>query len=213
MSTENLQQHSSDEIYLTVTPAGCYYAVENCEPTIARELLNTILREKTSPALSEFAERDQDSIREIHKTGFVIFEPQQSSLPEGNLTRLLPKVLPALSERKSVVLTESRQGLFIDYTGVSQDEAEELAVMAAGFRALAEKRNSLLAGKLSIGSRAFGILDPAGNSEIGFWPLHVSGNVFTLIVLGIPRFNTAHFSTLVWALMERYGAEEESSQQ
>lgn len=208
MNPTSNQRSAAADRYISVTPAGCYYAVENRDPTIARQILHRILSVPVSPALSQFSKTDIDSILELLKSELVMLTDQPITLPEGNLTKLLPHVLSALSEQGRVVLTESGQGLFIDYSGISQDEAEELAVMAAGFRVLAEKRTRLLAKQLSISSRAFGVVDPAGNSEIGFWPLYISDNVFTLIVLGIPRFNTAQFCTLVWALVERYGEHE-----
>lgn len=211
MSTNPSSNISIDDCFVTVTPAGCYYAVESSDPTIARQLLHRILGSSASPPLSQYEGLDRDSVLELQSSGFVTFSEQQETLPEGNLTRLLPQVLPALSELERVVLTESLQGLYLDYSGVNQEEAEELAVIAAGFRELSEKRSTLIEGQLSITSRAFGILDPAGNSEIGFWPIHVSDNVFTLIVVGIPRFNTTHFCTLVWALIERYGQKDDAS--
>ncbi|MFK8079673.1 MAG: hypothetical protein AB8B97_05260 [Granulosicoccus sp.] len=208
MSTTLLQADTEPNQFVTVTPAGCYYAVENNEPTIARQLLRRILGTQISPELSVFASLDKESIFELQKSGFVILSELPVTLPEGNLTSLLPHVLPALSERQEVVLTESLQGLYLDFSGVGKKEAEELAVMAAAFHTMTKTRNSLLVDRLAVNSRAFGVVDPAGNSEIGFWPLHISDNVFTLIILGIPRFNSAQFCTLVWALIERYGVSE-----
>lgn len=205
MSSDNPSQSPSAEHFVNVTPAGCYHAIESHDQTSVRELLHRIMATTTSPLLTDFEGPDNDDILKLRKSGLVSLSAPQQSLPEGNLSALLPTVLPALSERERVVLTESRQGLFLDFTGVSHDEAEELAVLAASLRNISEKRTNLLKGKLSITSRAFGIIDPAGNSEIGFWPLYISDNVFTLIVLGIPRFNSTQFCTLVWALIERYG--------
>jgi len=203
-SLGNLQQADLQR-FVTVTAAGCYYAIESGDQTDARSLLQNILATAMSPLLSDFEDSERDRIVQLSQSEFVSLSSPQQKLPAGNLSELLPTVLPALSERERVVLTESRQGLFLDYTGVTQAEAEELAVLAAGLRSTAEKRTALLTGQLAITSRAFGIVDPAGNSEIGFWPMHISNNVFTLIVLGIPRFNSQQFCTLVWALIERYG--------
>jgi len=210
MNPSAIQPEPGSDRFVTVTPPGCFYAVENNDPTIARQLLQRIMATPVSPALSSFSALDTESTYELQKSGFVVLNEQPVSLPEGNLTSLLPHVLPALSERERVVLTESLQGLYLDYCGVNQTEAEELAVMAATFHTMAKKRNALLVDQLSVNSRAFGVMDPAGNSEIGFWPLHISGNVFTLIILGIPRFNSAQFCTLVWTLIERYGVKQES---
>ena len=196
----------SAERFVSVTPAGSYYAIEQQEQTVAREILHRILSTAITPQLSDFDEAERGNIIQLRRSGFITFSDPQNSLPEGNLSNMLPTLLPKLSECERVVLTESRQGLFLDFAGVSQADAEELSVLAADFRSIAERRKNLLSGQLSITSRAFGIVDPAGNSEIGFWPLYIANNVFTLIVLGIPRFNSKPFCTLVWALIERYGS-------
>lgn len=194
-----------DDLFVSATPAGCYYAIEGRDPTVARQVLTQLLGAATTPPLSLYEGTDREDVLDLVNSGLVKLTKQRSTLPQGNLSKLLPTVLPALSERGRVVLTESRQGLYIDYAGFKQEEAEELAILAADLRAMAEKRKHLLADQLNVNSRAFGIVDPAGNSEIGFWPLHIADNVFTLIVLGIPRFNTDEFRDLVWALTERYG--------
>ena len=196
----------SDEQFVSVTPAGSYYAIDQQEHTVAREILHKILSTAVTPLLSDFDGAERDSIKQLRRSGFISFSEPQRSLPEGNLSNMLPTLLPKLSECERVVLTESRQGLFLDFAGVSQVEAEELSVLAADFRSISERRTNLLSGQLSITSRAIGFVDPAGNSEIGFWPLYIANNVFTLIVLGIPRFNSQPFCTLVWALIERYGS-------
>ena len=198
--------NSNTERFVSVTPAGSYYAIEQQEHTVAREILHKILSTAVTPLLSDFDDADRDGINQLRRSGFLSFSGPQRSLPEGNLSSMLPALLPMLSESRRVVLTESRQGLFLDFAGVSQDEAEELSVLAADFRSISERRTNLLSRQLSINSRAFGLVDPAGNSEIGFWPLYIANNVFTLIVIGIPRFNSMPFCTLVWALIERYGS-------
>ena len=208
MITSSGQSDNMENSFIRVLPAGCYHAVEGREPTVARGLLHRILGNAVTPAFSDYPAIIQKNIIALNTSGFISFDNAQTRLPDGNLSDLLPQVLPALSERKRVVLTEARQGLFLDFTGVSQEQAEELAVLAASLRSLSDTRTELLTNQLSITSRAFGIVDPSGNSEIGFWPLHIAENVLTLIVLGIPRFNSVEFCTLVWALIERYGSED-----
>lgn len=202
MSTQDV---SPQNRFVSVTPAGCYYAIESRTASKARELLHEILGNTSTPALSDFSEAQHERIKELRKAGLVTLSAPQRSLPTGNLSDMLPDILPALSERERVVLSESGQGLFLDFSGVSPPEAEELAVLAASLCALTETRSTLLSKQLSIPGSAFGIVDPAGNSEIGFWPLYIDDHVFTLIILGIPRFNSIQFATLVWALVQRYG--------
>lgn len=205
MSSMPTQADVSEEKFITVTPAGSYYAIENKTLTDSRLFLHQLLANSVTPRLSDYQDANLEIIKELRKAGLVTLGAPEKSLPQGNLSDLLPDLLPALSERARVVLAESRQGFYLDFTGVSPYEAEELAVMASSLRAVSDTRSTLLSRQLSITGSAFGIVDPAGNSEIGFWPLHIADNVFTLIILGIPRFNSVQFSTLVWALIQRYG--------
>ncbi len=199
---------ANDARYLSLTPAGCFHAVQSPKRTDERRLLLHLLSRPASTTVEVIAADDESfmpQLAQLARAGFLHSGEKPETLPETNLSDLLPTLLPALSQRGRVVLTESRQGLFLDYCGVTRDQAEELAVLASSLRAIADQRSTLLSGQLAVHSRAFGIVDPAGNSEIGFWPLHIGDNVFTLTILGIPRFNIEAFRLLVWVLVERYG--------
>jgi len=196
---------ATDGRYASVTPAGCYYATESVVPTPERERLLGLMRGAETPALEALGGADGDSIGALVEAGFVTLRPAPERLPPKSLVELLPSLLPALSELGRVVLSESRQGLFLDYVGVGAEEAEELAALGSRLRKTADRVTGLLAGRLELDSRAFAVVDPAGSSEVGFWPLHIGPNVFTLTVLGIPRFNSPQFRLLVWVLIERYG--------
>ena len=179
--------------FLTLTPAGCFHAVESQARTAERSLLLDVLQHTTSPSTGQpmhrrrISDRPELGRQRSTEAGLLtLCRDPRGPCPIPSISDLLPDLLPTLSQRGRVVLTESRQGLFLDYVGVSLDQAEELAVLASGLRAIADRRSGLLADQLSIHSRAFGIVDPAGNSEIGFWPLHIGDNIFTLTIIGIP---------------------------
>ena len=196
----------ADGRYASVTPAGCYHVVEGGAPTAAREALTA--RCCAPPRRRRSTRSDggvASELRGLVDAGLVALREEVERLPSGTIAELLPSVLPALSERGRVVLTESGQGFFLDYVGVGREEAEEIAVLASGLRATADRSSVLLGDALDVHSRAFAVVDPAGNSEIGFWPLRIGDNEFTLTILGIPRFNSPQFRLLVWALVERYG--------
>ena len=63
----------------------------------------------------------------------------------------------------------------------------------------------LLHGNMRLRSDGWGMVNAAGCSEVGFWPLYFGDDYFILIVSGMPRFNQEAFTTLVWALGVRYG--------
>ena len=189
--------------FLRVTPAGCYYAVESAESLPERASLLGLMRRPDTPPVDDPAVLDIGP--RLVTAGFAERIDSSDSLPDGTLGDHLPTVLAALSDSGAAVLAEARQGLFLDYAGVSDGEAEELAALAADLNALAERRATSLGERLGVRSRALAIVDPGGCSEVGFWPLHVAEHVFTLTILGIPLLNTPPFRTLVWMLVERYG--------
>ena len=189
--------------YLRATPAGCYYAVEGVGKTRERALLLELLGRPDAPSADDPAVAG--IAPRLIEAGFVERIESADALPGGALDEHLKTVLPALSDAGAAVLIESRQGLFLDYAGVSREEAEELAALAADLGRLSERRATPLSERLGVSSRALAIVDPGGCSEVGFWPLHVADNVFTLTILGVPLLNNPSFRTLVWMLVERYG--------
>ena len=189
--------------FLRTTPAGCYYAVEGGESTLERASLLALLRRPDTPSADDPAVLG--IAPRLVGAGFVERIDSPDALPDGALSERLPTLLPVLSDSGSAVLTETRQGLFLDYAGVSREEAEELAALAADLGSLSVRRATPLSERLGVRSRALAIVDPGGCSEVGFWPLHVADNVFTLTILGIPLLNNPAFRTLVWMLVERYG--------
>ena len=196
--------------WVRVTPAGCYAAVarerraEAAEPAPAdeaREALLALLSREDSARWSEAAHAA------LAATGLVERAAEPERAPQAPLERFLPGVLPGLSDRGRTVLSESRQGLFLDCAGLSRDDAERLAATGAALFALLGRDPLLPSERLEVGSVALGIVDASGHAEVGFWPLFVGRYVFMLTVFGVPRFNAAGFRQLVWTLQQRYGGE------
>ena len=52
------------------------------------------------------------------------------------------------------------------------------------------------------------IVDMAGNSRVGFWPLFVGDHRFVLALGGLPALNHPALVELVWSLTVRYGGAE-----
>lgn len=194
-----------DSAFVRVTPAGCFHAVEHANASPERRWLQGLMKSASTPTVESARKTGESWLQPLLSANLLECVPDQEHLPDSNLPRFLPTVLPSLSTRQRVVLTESGQGLYLDFAGVSQPEAEELSALAAEVRDVAERRRTLLQDHLSVSSSAFAIVDGAGNSDLGFWPLHIGDNMFTLTIQGIPRFNTQAFRWLVWVLCERYG--------
>lgn len=196
---------SGSQGYARVTAAGCYAAVARPVEGPRAVALTALLSAEQTPPWDEAAHA------RLAADGLLERATHLDAVASESLERFLPGVLPALSDRGRVVLSESRQGLFLDCAGLSRDDAERLAVIGSGLAALLERDPLLLDGRLGVDSAAIAIVDPAGHAEVGFWPLHVGRYVFMLGIFGIPRFNDDGFRRLVWVLQQRYGGEVPSA--
>ena len=184
-----------------VTAGGCYAAVARPSGDPAAAALLAMLSLPEAPPWDE-AEHAGPA-----RAGLVERIEAPERVPAASLERLLPELLPALSDRGQVVLSESRQGLFLDCAGLTRDDAERLAVTGSGLSALLRRDPLLPDARLGVDSAALAIVDAAGHAEVGFWPLHVGRYAFMLTVFGVPRFNSDAFRRLVWTLQQRYGTE------
>ena len=98
-----------------------------------------------------------------------------------------------------------RQGFYLGTAGFTHETAEELSALSADLASLHQRHSGLLANNLGIGSGAWGVIDAAGNSQVGFWPLYVGEQRFALVLAGVPRMNQQALVNLIWILNQRYG--------
>ena len=105
------------------------------------------------------------------------------------------------------ILAESR-GLYLGSAGFTHEAAEELAALSSNLFGVCTRHIELLHCNLGYRLRARGLVDASGNSEVGFWPVYIGQNQFTLIIAGLPQFNQIGFKRLIWALEIRYGSTE-----
>ncbi len=199
---------------IQLTPAGSFYAIQSPESNTYRKVLLRLMQNKKSLLFSkELATRYTgldtnkalEVIHNMEKAGFISASANSQLMPDQKMDTFLPQVLPQLSDQKRIILCDSSRGFFLDYNKFSLTEAEELAVLSSSLRALYEKNADLIENKLSIKQSAFGIIDPAGHSELGFWPLFIGNNIFSLVISGLPQFNSLAFKQLIWVLIQRYG--------
>jgi len=191
----------SSDGFARVTPSGCYSATRSPAGVDAVEVLTELL---SSPQSLPWHAALHDPLARI---GLVERIDHADSVVSQSLETFLPKVLVALSDHGRVVLSESRQGLFLDSAGLSRDHAERLAVIGSTLYVALHRDPLLCEGQLGVASSAIGIVDPIAQADVGFWPLHIGRYVFMLAVFGIPRFDTDDFRQLVWLLQQRYGVE------
>ena len=136
--------------------------------------------------------------------GLISGQKEVENTPSENLEDILPKLLASLSDSKKGLLAEN-SGLYLGASGFPHEAAEELAAISANLSEVYERHKGLLNGNLRFNQRAWGLIDAAGNSEVGVWPLYVGYQQFTLIIHGMPQLNRPAFKSLIWLLMRRYG--------
>jgi hypothetical protein len=201
------------DLYINVTPRGAYYAIQDNASDATRNVLIKLLREDTTPPLTaETAEemtglKGEDAFNfldRIQSLGLISGQKEIEVAPEDNMEDILPELLGSLSDSEKVLLAE-HSGLYLGASGFPHEAAEELAAISANLSEVYQRHKRLLQGNLRFNQHAWGLIDAAGNSEVGFWPLYVGYNQFTLVIHGMPQLNRPGFKHLIWSLMKRYG--------
>ncbi len=203
----------NNSLYLSVTPQGAYAAVKDTTSDVTKEILVKLLQQDETPlfnkeTISEICSIEgDDALDLIHKMqvhGLLSGQKEQELIPETNLEKMLPETLAALTDSKKVLLAES-SGLYIGVSGFPHEAAEELAAIGANLSEVYHRHKGLLQGNLRFKQHAWGLIDAAGNNEVGFWPIYLGETQLTLIIHGMPEFNKPEFKRLIWALVKRYG--------
>lgn len=205
------------EAWLLPTPAGAYQAACGAQPGPVREFLFSLLRlERSRPATVETlcrwtGEAAPDAalglLHRLQTLGLVQGEDAERSAPQGPLEQVLPPLLAPLSGSGRALLADG-QGLYICRHGFTHETAEELAALSADLAALHQRHRGLLRHNLNLPYDAWALADAAGNSRVGFWPLHIGDIRFVLVLSDEPRLNQTAFRDLVWTLGRRYLAPE-----
>ena len=199
--------------HLFPTPAGAFYAVSAADPEPARVLLLNLLREARTFRIDtdqllrwSEAESAQDALAVLYEAqanAWVQGEELPRDVPGGSLETDAPRVLALLSSEGRGLLCDS-EGFYLSRSGITHEHAEEIALLAADIGIVMQRREALLARSPGFGVFSWGAVDNAGNSRIGFWPLHVGSHRFSLVLLGAPRLNQPALTELVWLLAHRY---------
>lgn len=205
-----------DDLYLSITPGGSYYAVQDDTPDAGRSFLHNLLQQPETPLfnvdmacqLSELKRKPAlEFVHWMQEAGFIYGHGESEKAPIDSIESILPELLKPLSSDGKAVLAEGR-GLYLGAAGYPHEVAEELAALSTNLTAAYARHKEVLKDNLGHRQKAWGLVDANGNSEIGFWPLYIADTRFTLIIGGMPQLNQAAFKQLVWALEIRYGQEE-----
>jgi hypothetical protein len=210
----NDQYVINGEHYLYPTPGGAFYAVSRSTDDPVRLFLQRLLRERESPQLtvelvSRWTGMDTQGalglIYHLQSGGLVEGLPMALGAPDDKFETMLPALLQQLSDEGKAILAE-RRGLHMAAVGFTHETTEELAALGAELIAVQDRHSKLLHRNLRSKAEGWGLVNACGYSEIGFWPLYVGRQCFILAISGLPQFNQAAFTSLIWALGVRYGA-------
>jgi len=202
-----------ENLFLYPTPAGAYFAVSSQEIDPARNLLRSLLRLRSSPLLNletlpDHVDTGDETdvlclLKQLQDNGWLQGCEVAQHVPDNSLEELLPRLLPPLSSRGTTLLADNH-GFYISHCGFSTADVEQLSALSADVSTLHERHLSLLTNTLESNSSAWAIVDAAGNSQTGFWPMYIGAQRFVLVIGGMPRLNQPVFTSLIWALSIRY---------
>jgi len=199
--------------FIMPTPAGAFYGVSEGKENAPRRLLRHLIGHDSSPRLDSDSlqgwtgagtpDEALDLLFHIQSLGWVEGFREQQQAPSGALETVLPERLDILSSTGKALLADE-QGFYVASRGFTHETAEELSAVSADLASLYERHHGLLARNLGLETSAWALVDAAGNSRVGFWPLYIGSQRFVLVVGGVPRLNQPALTELIWALSKRY---------
>lgn len=201
--------------FLKVTSAGAYYCMASSENDFVREFIGDQLTQEKLPVFSQenidnwFKDDDLNSMETLshmQNINWLASADEQALCSKGKLEDILPEILPSLSSHKKVILADSH-GFYLCSSGFPHESAEEISALSADLISLHERHKGALNGNLKLTSSNWGVIDAAGHSQLGFWPLHVGKEVFSLVIGGQALLHKPSYFDLAWLLHTRYAKE------
>lgn len=199
--------------YATVTAAGAYYAATGALDDPARNMLTALLKMPETPlldgpVLQSLCRQESEAgalelLFRMQEVGWITGKSESSTAPELNMERDVPQLLGLLSGEGRALLADA-QGFHLACTGFPHEAIEEISVLAADIASIQQRHRLLVRNNLRSHATGWSAVDAAGNSQIGFWPLQISQQVFVLVIAGEPAFNQGIFTDLIWWLIRRY---------
>jgi len=208
------------DIHVAVTPAGAYHATASREVTRTRNFLFALLDQPVTPALSaqrlhqwcetESLDEALELLYRMQTVGWVRGVRTPLTAPGSHMERDIPPLLHELAAGGQAMLADA-DGFFLAGSGFTHEAAEALAALSADIAAVAARHEGLVRKNLGVDSAAWSVVDAAGHSQLGFWPLYIGKQHFLLATAGEPCLHRSAFAQLVWGLARRYAGEREDS--
>ncbi|WP_239325927.1 peptidase M23 [Snodgrassella gandavensis] len=202
-----LQLHQ--DLYPKVMPAGAFYAVSSPSHSASRMLLANILQADINAKLTEERLRQWAETDDVHTALNLLYRLQRleflygETKPSSQLVKVtsdgFEDILGQLSDSHKALLVD-QDGFYFANVGFNHETAEEVANLASEATRLTEKHSLLIKNNLNIYNNAIGICDPAGQSELTFFPLYIGTTKNILVTAGLPLLNSEAFVTMVRGL-------------
>lgn len=185
--------------YLTLTPAGVFWAFLHKNPDEKALSLQSVLKDRKSIARIEWLEAySHEWLAEFLELRLVEELSEPMVAPQMALDSFLPYVVASLSGSRRAAIA-SNEGFCLAKIGYGQEEADRLCVAAADFLDFVsrqEQRGLSISGKALSLFAQVDLLMP----EVSFVFLWVDGVGYVLILDGEPLTNNRAFVELVWAI-------------
>ncbi|MGB0664772.1 MAG: hypothetical protein ACPGMR_13410 [Pontibacterium sp.] len=198
--------------FLQITPAGAYYATVSSEPDDARAFLLQLLSSDVPlPYSKEVVEEltDLESsaatllFKKMAAKRFVRLTRSPTQALDESVEQQLPKLLAKLTGNGKAALADD-QGFCLGAVGFEEEHAEAVSALAADLVSLHERHLPLLNRQMGLSGESWGMIDPLGQSQIGFWVIKLGSLKFVLILESMPRLNHQSFVDLLSVLARRY---------
>ncbi len=203
----------AEDLYIYLTPAGCYYAVSSADKDPARQFLLALLGKDKTPKLnietlqdlmaSDNPDKCIALLQKCQQLGWVQGMKEERKAPAGSMEDLLPKLLSKVSAEGKILIADD-QGFYLACIGFPHEVAEEISALTAELAVIHERRAGVLIKNLGLHSHAWAIVNASGNSRLGFWPIFIGNTQFVIALSGIPHFKQSEFVSLIWLLNVRY---------
>ncbi len=204
--------------YAQPTPAGAHAAVTGGTGGPTRDLLLGLLSQPASTPLhpaviqrwtgAPTEDAGLETVLASQDAGLVEGIDHPTAPRSGTVEQVLRQLLPSLSSSGTAMLVDAH-GFVAGASGFDDETAELFAALSADLGMLHERHRAHFADGMGLPTSAWALVDGAGNSQVGFWPLEIGAGRFVLTVRGVPRLNSPAFTELIWALHLRYGVAAE----
>jgi len=190
--------------YILPSPAGAFYSIACKEDEPAKRFLQNLMMDDETVVFDETKiDQNDQLLQHIQKLKLLQGFEKPVQIVKGTIEDTLPDILQKLSSESKALLADD-QGLYLASTGFTHEASEELSALSGDLSSLYARHQGITRGNLNIKSSAFSLVDAAGYSQLGFWPLYIGNMTFVLVIPGTPRFDQSAFVDLVWMLHKRY---------